>query len=547
METINYEPLIQQKPPEDIISWVLSQGAMDQEFLIYKAGREYVPLEDRCRPAVEVICTACGKHFVADKVQAGGCSHGYARAPFGFLHPVTMEQLISGNDSLCPICGAQARVRHVGQIQKGGIDDWTFITTIHRIPVEGKRDRLVLQEWKAGCITQKDGSRSFYTVPWTAWVVEETKIVRMKAYTRYFSALQYHGMEQRKSFLDDYGESYLVYPWDPALLEGTTAENSKLDRYIAQGGTRLVAYLAMWRRKPAAENLVMQGYGRLVDQLIDKEQHTGTYERKKGIPKLQIIDWKEKRPNRMLRMSKAEFRQFSDYMTVEKFEMLTWARQSDLDVQLPDDLDTLDKLGRYVAQELFGLTGQADFWKAVQYMKRQGADFTTLRDYWAMATALKMDLENAQVRWPKNLKAAHDKAAKRQQEEKDAVLKKKFEKRLAELEAYSWASGNILIRPVATEAELRREGKILCHCVGSYAKKHAEGGTAIFLIRRADAPADPWYTLELDENELAVRQNRGKHNCDRTEEIQAFENAWLEWLRTAIKKKTHRKKGVTAA
>ena len=346
METINYEPLIQQKPPEDIISWALSQGAMDREFLIYKAGREYVPLEDRCRPAVEVICTACGKHFVADKVQAGGCGRGYAPAPFGFLHPVTMEQLISGNDSLCPICGAQARVRHVGQIQRGGIDDWTFITTIHRIPVEGKRDRLVLQEWKAGCITQKDGSRSFYTVPWTAWVVEETKIVRMKAYTRYFSALQYHGMEQRKSFLDDYGESCLVYPWDPALLEGTTAENSKLDRYIAQGGTRLVAYLAMWRRKPAAENLVMQGYGRLVDQLIDKEQHTGTYERKKGIPKLQIIDWKEKRPNRMLRMSKAEFRQFSDYMTVEKFEMLTWARQSDLNVQLPDDLDTLEQLGR---------------------------------------------------------------------------------------------------------------------------------------------------------------------------------------------------------
>ena len=82
--------------------------------------------------------------------------------------------------------------------------------------------------------------------------------------------------------------------------------------------------------------------------------------------------------------------------------------------------------------------------------------------------------------------------------------------------------------------EVRRvvavEGNALHHCVGTYGKKHANGSTAIFFIRRASRPNEPWYTLELDEKKLEVRQNRGKHNCARVPEVQAFENKWLAWV-----------------
>lgn len=101
-----------------------------------------------------------------------------------------------------------------------------------------------------------------------------------------------------------------------------------------------------------------------------------------------------------------------------------------------------------------------------------------------------------------------------------------------------------MIRPVRDEDELRREGNELNHCIGSYAQRHAEGKTAIFLIRRAETPDKPWYTLELDENKLSVRQNRGKHNCDKTKEIQAFEAAWIARCQelTVPKKKQRAKK-----
>lgn len=71
----------------------------------------------------------------------------------------------------------------------------------------------------------------------------------------------------------------------------------------------------------------------------------------------------------------------------------------------------------------------------------------------------------------------------------------------------------------------------MSHCVSTYGAKHAEGETAIFFIRRKNRPKEPYYTLEFNEKEMEVRQNRGKRNCPRTPEIQAFENLWLSWVR----------------
>ena len=95
----------------------------------------------------------------------------------------------------------------------------------------------------------------------------------------------------------------------------------------------------------------------------------------------------------------------------------------------------------------------------------------------------------------------------------------------------AWEKNGIFIRPAETQSELKREGEFLHHCVAGYAERHANGGTAIFFIRRSEEPEVPWYTLELDEKNLTVRQNRGKHNCARTEEITEFENLWLEEIK----------------
>lgn len=98
-------------------------------------------------------------------------------------------------------------------------------------------------------------------------------------------------------------------------------------------------------------------------------------------------------------------------------------------------------------------------------------------------------------------------------------------------EKYAFAADGLLIRPAASQQELTDEGNALHHCVSTYGKKHANGKTAIFFIRRKNMPRKSFYTLELDERKLTVQQNRGMRNCPRTPEVRAFEDLWLSWVR----------------
>ena len=112
-----------------------------------------------------------------------------------------------------------------------------------------------------------------------------------------------------------------------------------------------------------------------------------------------------------------------------------------------------------------------------------------------------------------------------------------FQARAKALDKLSFTLNGLLIRPCANEEELIAEGKLLHHCVADYAQDHANGETAILFIRRADKPEEPYFTLEFDEKNLVVKQNRGLRNCDRTPEVEAFEKAWLDWAKKNVKKK----------
>lgn len=533
MEQINYEPLLPKAPPVDLVQWALEQEVFQQEYLIYKAGRVYEPLENRMRPAVEVVCTHCGKTFYAEKVDAGGCSACYAPAPFGWYHREMSESVISGSLTMCPVCGCEVKVVHVGSIPRG-IEDGAWITTMSRLPVEGRKDRFVLTEWLVKRWIEKSGKSRYTTDPYSAWVVEEKKVVRLMGYLRTISGniSLFHRWAQRKSFCDVYGTVSIYYPWDKSILEGTTAENCKLDLYQEAGGKRLVSYLALWRKRPTAENLLVQGCGRFLVELIDREKTDGRDHG--GIPKLPAINWKEKRPAQMLGLNKEEFR-YMQHMrwTVEDLERYQLVKAAGLSVRLPEDIELLRSKAVYEINRILEEGAPLDFWRILRYLKKQKQHWATLQDYWHMAHRLHRDLNDSLVRWPRNLKAAHDQVMTDQKAREDAALNELFVKRAEELDYLTFELDGLLIRPCQTETELIREGKDLHHCVATYAKGHVEGKTAILFIRQIAEPDKPFFTLEFDEKAKEVRQNRGLRNCDRTPEVKAFEKAWLSYVRRA--------------
>lgn len=536
MEQIDYAPLLPRTPPVDLVQWALEKKAFKKEYLIYKSCRIYEPLEDRTRPAVEVVCTHCGKTFHAEKVDAGGCRAAYAPAPFGWYHQEMSESVISGSLTLCPICRCAVQVVHVGSIPRG-IEEAAWITTMSRLPVEGRKDRFVLADWMVMRRIEKSGKSRYTTDPYSAWVVEEKKVVRLMGYLRTMRGAisVFHKWAQRKTFNDVYGTVSICYPWDKSILEGTTAENCKLDLYQKAGGKRLVSYLALWRKRPAVENLLVQGCGRFLVELIDNEKSSGIDHG--GIPKLPDVNWKGKRPARMLGLNKEEFRYMRQMRwNVEDLERYRLVKKAGLPVKLPEDMKLLRNKPVYEINRILEENPPQDFWRILRYLKKQKQDWSTLQDYWHMVRRLHRDLSDSLVRWPRSLKAAHDQVMEEQQVRANAELHKMFLARAAELEPLSFELDGLLIRPCQTEAELIREGKDLHHCVASYAKRHAEGKTAILFIRQAAEPDMPFFTLEFDEKTKTVRQNRGLRNCARTPEVNAFEKAWLDHICRAKRK-----------
>lgn len=548
MEQINYEKLIPQEPIADVVAFAQQNGAFESAYLIYRSERIYDPLKIGTVDSVKITCSSCGHTFHAEKVQAGGCRHSYAPAPFGWRGELMTNAVIDGDQTLCPCCGKEAKTVHVGSMRAYGgelVDD-AWVTELSRLPVEGLTDRLVLTDWCIRRCINKQGAVRYEIWPYTAWVVEEKKIVRLMGYLKNIGGriCLFGEWRQRKQFENVYGSAQLIVPWDKSLLEGTTAENSKLDLYQTnKRGRQLIAYLSLWRRRPNVENLLVQGCGNLVRTWINREMSGGYY--KGGIPKLEEVNWKEKRPAQMLGLTKDEFRQMKQARwSAEDLAKYKLVRDSGVPVRLPKDMELLKQIEGYDCSRILEEAPKSDFWRTVRYLVKQKAHWYTLRDYRGMAREAGRDMTDNLVQWPRDLTTAHnryveerqalrDKAEREKRAKKIAERASLFAQRAAELEWLAFEADGLLIRPCANEDELIEEGRKLHHCVASYAQRHASGKTAILFIRQAEAPDKPFFTLEFDEKKMVVVQNRGLRNCDRTPEVKAFEKAWLAWVRQA--------------
>lgn len=539
MEQINYEKLLPAQPRADVVGLALEAGVFTDSYLLYRSDRRVLPLEDRTEDAVRVTCTACGTSFLADKVRAGGCHAAWTPAPFGWRSPTEHRGVISGQDQRCPCCGKRGTALHAGSIRTygGEVVDDAWVTEVLRLPAEGRRDRLAILEWCVRRCIDKAAQTRYEVWPYTAFVVEEKKVVRLMGYLKTMGgAISLFGeWRQRKTFANADKGLGMLAPWDPALLEGTTAKHCKLDGYIAAGGKDPAGYLALWRRHPAVENLVVQGCGKLVAAWMGEETSAWGYSG--GVPKLPEVNWKERQPARMLGLNREEFGHLRrEGWSAEDLARYKLVRDAGVGVKLPEDLDRLRGFRTDELEEILKERPGGDFWRVLRYLRRQQREWTLLRDYWRMSGRLGRDLTDNLVRWPRDLLLAHDRVTEEQKARKEKALQEKFQARYRRLEPLSLQLGELLIRPCRDQGELIAEGKALHHCVASYAKDHAGGKTAIFFIRRQDKPQEPYFTLELDEKRRIVRQNRGLRNCDPPEEVQKFVIQWLNWIRKGEKK-----------
>lgn len=159
-----------------------------------------------------------------------------------------------------------------------------------------------------------------------------------------------------------------------------------------------------------------------------------------------------------------------------------------------------------------------------RYYNMQSA-VSEYRDYLDMCAKLDYDMGNSFVLYPKNLREAHDRVARRVKIKADAQLRRDFKTAMGAISGRLdfEADGMKFLLPTTPE-ELAAEGNALHHCVGSYANRVARKECIILFLRRCENLAKPFYTVEVRGRKII--QVHGKGNCDPTPEVNAFMSKW---------------------
>lgn len=322
------------------------------------------------------------------------------------------------------------------------------------------------------------------------------------------------------------GVTYPAYigtiTWE--TIRGSCLAYSQLDLAV-DAGLDIPEYLALYVKYPACEYLWKMGLGHF---LYFRQQDRQGFRR--------AVNLRADRPDKLLRgLTRQEIRyiaqnliscqQAADYRKLRQAGVVrcddagwTWAQM------IPEYMDTV------VAQcAARGLSHRA----LRAYIERQaaranrsvGAVFMDYRDYLRQNLTLpgadEFDLT------PQDLQLAHERLSARLRTAATRKNLAAFRLRRRQLRPLRFAHGDYLVRPVDSPMELISEGEQQHNCVAGYEDAHAQGDTAIFVLRRRDAPRQSWHTVEIDEKALCIRQLRGAHNADATPEAEDFAALWL--------------------
>lgn len=553
--------LVPRTPPEGLEHWALDVCGEELARcgLVYEV--EYVPdysllavLDEWARPKkvkmVRVTCSCCGGSMLLNWARVE--KHGY-----GFVLPEDEEGdwshtvTTAGDEVNCPMCGERVLVNKCAAIR-----DY-YVTAEAQVMsaalVGDGMALLALTGWTVQRRVYKSGSELLEIIPAEAYVFGPHDCVQLLGWRNGYSGkggyfIQYTGSwSQPTAWKERWGQAEDIYNLTEALIDQSCLPHCKLDVYMqARPGARHypVAYLRLYQAHPNVEAVLLHGLPAVLDGLIDT--YAGAREwidNRRGEMDLPQIDWAQTRPAQMLRLTKEELRMARRrYWGLWAWELYVGAKKCGQQLT-EEDVENAFRLGD---ERIGALIPYGHLARDIRYLLRQCEvlaveadaneadpipDAQLLLDYWDMSARLGRDLDGLSVRYPRDLVAAHDRATALVQQRELDDQANLFRVRRKVLSKYSFAADGLIIRPAASQRELTEEGDALHHCVATYGKRHAAGKTAIFFVRRANQPRKSYYTLELDEKKLEVRQNRGKHNCARTPEVQAFEDKWLAWVR----------------
>lgn len=572
-------------PPKGMLRWVEASSGDDitDEYTVFRSVRVRLtpPMEDimdnvtvgKSVWAADCICTACGEWYTTRKVPGvdaiemicgdDGCS--YTADPGGDvamdLWPVAYDgdtaraQYMAGETVCCPMCGSNTTLIPAKRIGNGRLKQLQ-VATLQRVG-----DYAVIVYWLARKSIREYGSL-MDAAPRYAYVLDEGG--RVHAFTHRNPGFAGNdtpgnGWRPLSSNKDRWDTRYhdwgsinnakvgtMVCTVDLPDLTGTAAEKTGLLDYWRLRGERPLAYLNLWRKHPQVENLVVNGFGRLVEYAIEALNigYDPVVELQKA------VDLTKTKPSEMLGISKEDFRQLRAQRFKPDLEtMVLWRSYK----AMGGDLGMLEFMEQIAAFTLGGMRaalvmmdryGDRDLLKLRRYMEKQQLPTSlvqrlldTRNMFQAANPGQPMTTE---MLWPRHLMAVHDRLAQTARNGSEHDHQEGFDAVLAKFGSVQWTDGELAVVLPRCNGDLIREGQVLQHCVGGYGTTHAKGISIILFIRRYRRQERSYYTLNVNfsgpvPEEIQLHGYGNERHGDRKQyrhtipkKVRAFVDRWKQ-------------------
>ncbi|GLO64733.1 PcfJ domain-containing protein [Oceanobacillus kimchii] len=447
--------------------------------------------------------------------QYGYCSH--CEKEYVTAHSYIKGALIHNQDTICDKCKSYVTVKSAGRGRKNLFVE-AYVVWYEKSQVNPEaivaRGLLVSKEYD-----DYRNSQINYSVV-TSYLFEPG-YSEQRVYASWrdtWSKLKKIRSEANGTML--YKDVFISHDNVKGAVQDTPFQYSTWERYCNMFGRKdLVHFFDLAARYSCIEYLTKIGFYKFVEAKLT------------GSKTYRTINWNGATLEKVTRLSKAELKQLKQEKVFPKPELLyvyhtlkkhgfkvSFETAALLDEMFIEEAlkmpEPLAVLAKYALKQR---TKRTDSFLSYHY----GYSFIRdLRDYWSECEELGLDLSKDHIKFPNDLQKAHTETSKRIKVKVDEALNKKIKKRIPLLVKRSFSHGRLHLRPAASSIELFEEGKQLKHCVGQYAKRYAEGDTDIYVVRKNNAPDEPFYTLEVQKGSIV--QCRGFQNKNMTKEVASF-------------------------
>ena len=314
-------------------------------------------------------------------------------------------------------------------------------------------------------------------------------------------------------------------------MENIDRSDMKYSQYKKYTGNFIIEYLGLYCKHPNLEYLMKQGFSPI------EEAYTGFWG---NVPKLTLsnnIDWKSNNMLKMLGLNKNEVKLLKGIEPMYD-TYIGWKRR--FPNLKPEEIIHITDvfrnehgtLARFT--DITGLTPQ----RIARYLSENKVSTYDYSDYIAQCAELQYDMHDTAISMPHSFDRMHDRLSQIIKQKHDEKDNQKLAELYEDRKKLEFTCGEyIIIQPKSIE-EIVAEGRVLSHCVGGYADRHANGVLSIMFLRKKAEPQTPYYTIEVSSGYKIVQCRGYKNNMvniggeEKPQEILEVEKQYQKYLDT---------------